>query len=170
MEEQLIRYRQELLERLNSIASDISKAAAAIPPGRLHEPLESGDSPHRVLAHLRAIGSKALSIRLQRILDEEEPFLPIFYDDQWMDAHYDPHEPLEKIIADYSELRREQLEMIKDLPPHKWNRTARHPWWGVKTLQWWVEQILRYDEEHLQKLREAGSRRKSMKLDSSEEL
>ena len=156
MEEQLVRYRQNLMGRLVAIAGDLAHTAAAIPRDKLHKPLENGESPHRVLANLRAIGAQALSIRLQRILDEEEPYLPIFSDDQWMAAHYDPDKPLEKIIAAYIELRREQVDMIKGLPPHSWNRTARHPWWGVKTLQWWVEQILHYDEEHLQKLREVS--------------
>lgn len=153
MKENLILYRKHLLERLVSVVDDLEQVAAAIPPQKWHEPEENGETPHRALAHLRAIEEQALSMRLQRILDEMEPYLPLFHDNQWMAAHYDPEEPSEKILTDFRQLRRAELEMIKDLPQQGWNRTARHPWWGVKTLQWWVEQTLHYSEEHLQQIR-----------------
>lgn len=158
MKENLILYRKHLLERFVSVVNDLAQAAAAVPPERWHSPIPEGGTPHRVLAHLRAIEAQALSLRLQRILDEMEPYLPLFNDSQWMAAHYDPDEPPEEILAAYRGLRREEVQMVKDLPPQGWNRTSRHPWWGVKTLQWWVEQILHYSEQHLQQIRATNDR------------
>jgi len=101
---------------------------------------------------MRLVEAQAFYIRLQRILDEVEPFLPLFDDKKWMEEHYDPGEPPEDILAQYIALRNEELAWLKNLSIQDWNRTGRHPWWGRRALQWWVEQVLRFSEEHLQRL------------------
>lgn len=156
--EELYEYRRKLLERLEGVVSDLTAAWQALPSPIRHLPLEEGgESPHRVLAHLRAMEAEALSVRLWRILNEEEPQVPLFDDTGWMEAHYRADESAESILEDYARLRRTELSWLKDLPPQAWNRTCRHPWFGVRTLQWWTEQCLVYAEEHLRRLR-AGIR------------
>ena len=105
-----------------------------------------------MLAHLRALEAQAIALRLRRILDESEPYLPLFDDDGWMAANYDPSEAVTSILDDYARLRQEEMAWLKDLPPAAWNRTARHPWWGVRALQWWVEQACWSPRQHLEQL------------------
>jgi hypothetical protein len=107
--------------------------------------------------NLRAVEAQAFSIRLRRILDEEEPFLPLFNNRKWMEDHYNPGEPPERILAEFIALRSEELAWLKNVSSQDWNRTGRHPWWGLRALQWWVEQILRFSEEQLQRLHAANS-------------
>ena len=78
--------------------------------------------------------------------------MPLFDDDGWMATRYDPAEPVQSILADYARLRQQELSWLHDLPPAAWNRTARHPWWGVRTLQWWVEQCLLTARQQLEQL------------------
>lgn len=155
--EELYTYRQRLLKRFGSVVDDLSAAAEAIPAESWHNALDdSGQTVHRTLAHLRDIEAGAFSARLRRILDEEQPCLELFDDDGWMASHYNPAEPPQAILDDYARLRQEELGWLVDLPPQAWNRTGRHPWWGLRALQWWVEQTLVYANQHLAKLLEAG--------------
>jgi hypothetical protein len=157
LREQLLLYRQRLLERLHLVGEDIVQAVAKFAPERWHSVAIGGESPHRILANLRVVEAQAFSVRLQRILDEEQPFLPLFDNKKWMDEHYDSSEPPENILEDYIVLRRKGLARLNRLSIQDWNRTGRHPWWGVRALQWWVEQTVRFSEEQLQRLRAASS-------------
>jgi hypothetical protein len=69
-----------------------------------------------------------------------------------MEQHYRPDEPPEAILDEYARLRRLELSWLESLPPEDWNRLARHPWWGLRALQWWAEQCVVYAEEHLEQL------------------
>jgi len=151
--DELLAYRQNLLANLKDIVSELCQTAATIPEAAWHTPPARGQStPHQTLAHLRALESQAIAVRLRRILDESEPHLPLFDDDGWMAIHYDPNEPVQTILDEYASLRQQELSWLKDLPPQAWNRTARHPWWGVRALQWWVEQCLLVARQHLEQL------------------
>jgi hypothetical protein len=151
--EELLTYRKNLLEALEGVMSELRKAAHAIPAAAWHTATSPEQpTPHQVLAHLRALEAQAIAVRLRRILDESEPYLPLFDDDGWMAGNYDPTEAVTSILDDYARLRQEELSWLKDLPPAAWNRTARHPWWGVRALQWWVEQCLLVARQHLEQL------------------
>ena len=151
--EQLNNYRERLLNRLSEVVDDLITVVDNMPERGWHDPLGvDGDTPHKVLAHLRAIEKHALSVRLRLILDEEAPTLILFDDSGWMDTHYDPDEPPREILEDYATLRQRELTWLRNLPAEGWNRTARHPWWGSRSFQWYVEQCLEYSEEHLRAL------------------
>ena len=151
--EELYAYRKNLLEKLGSVVAELQQAAAAIPPEAWHTPPAPGKpTPHYTLAHLRALESQAIAVRLRRTLDEAEPYLPLFDDEGWMALHYDPSELAPAILEDYARLRGEELSWLEGLPAEAWNRTARHPWWGVRALQWWVEQCLLTARQHVAQL------------------
>jgi hypothetical protein len=159
--EELYAYRKNLLDNLEGIVAELRQVAAAIPAAVWHTPLAPGQpAPHHALAHLRALEAHAIVPRLRRILDEQQPYLPLFDDGGWMAAHYDPSEPVQAILDDFARLRQQELSWLKGLPPDSWNRTARHPWWGVRTLQWWVEQCLLIARQHLAQLTPAAGQGK----------
>jgi hypothetical protein len=154
--EQLLNYRRSLLERLSTIVDDLTAAVVAVPEKSWHVPVEpDGNTPHQILAHLRDIEVHALSVRLRRIIETDEaPVLPLFDDEAWMRTYYDPGEPPHVILDEYARLRQEELSWLQDLPSYVWNRTARHPCSGVRSLQWWVEQCLICAEDHLRRLKQ----------------
>ena len=148
--EELVVYRDELLSALQGVVEKLSETAASIsdkawylPPG------QDGNTPHYTLAHLCALESQLFNHQLQRILSEDAPLLSIFDDVAWMASHYDPQEPAQRILADLNELRDQELVLLRGLPSAGWSRSARHPWWGIRTLQWWVELQLDYSYQHL---------------------
>jgi hypothetical protein len=91
----------------------------------------------------------AYSPRIERILAEDHPLLPAFDAEAWARRHYRQDEPLEEILEEYAALRQSELERLQSLPPGSWSRVGRHPVYGLRTLQWWVEKGLAHAEEHL---------------------
>ncbi|MFZ2096788.1 MAG: DinB family protein [Anaerolineales bacterium] len=151
--EELIAYRQELLLALESVIDELTKTVNGIPSTAWHQPygLDSR-TPHYTLAHLRELEARWFSVQLPRIKNETAPVLPAFEGQAWMANHYQPGESSEEILEDFSNLRLQELSWLRTLSPAGWSCMARHPWWGVHTLQWWVELQLDLSRQHLTEL------------------
>ncbi len=150
---ELLDYRRQLLDRWQAVVDDIRQVLAQFPDDRLHHPL-TGETwtPHQIAAHLRDVEAQAMWPRLERILHQDAPTLENFDEQAWMRQRYRPEEPLEDILAEYAALRARQIALLRDISLADWSRTGRHPWWGSRTLQWWVERSLAHAEEHLAQL------------------
>jgi hypothetical protein len=148
--DELYDYRQRLLERYAAIPGEFASRLASLSQEARYRPLEPGGlNLHQVIAHLRDVEAQAFLPRLERILSEEVPLLSNFNQDAWMKSYYRAGEPLEAILAEFKGLRSRECGRLKNMPQNGWNRVGRHPVWGVRTLQWWVERSLAHNEEHL---------------------
>ena len=151
--EEIEAYREDLLSALKEVGSELSKIVAGKPSSAWHLLFgQDSQTLHYTLAHLRALEAQLFAIQLRRITDEETPLVPVFDDDAWMTNHYRSEEPALIIMEDFVNLRKQELNWLHNLQSAAWSRTARHPWWGVHTLQWWVELQLDYSNQHLEEL------------------
>lgn len=146
-------YRAELLSALETVVEEMAGKMDAMPASKLHQPLH-GDSrsPHFLIFHLRELEAKVFIPNETRILVEDTPSLPAFDDQAWMGLHYAKQEPVRSIMDELASLRHQELTWLHKLSPANWSRLARHPWWGVHTLQWWVELQLEYSTQLLRQL------------------
>jgi hypothetical protein len=153
--EELYDYRRELLDCYAATLQDWEAILGNLSPEEIHVPhtLE-GWSFHQVLAHVRDVEAQALAPRIQCLTDELAVDFPHFDDQAWMEQHYRPDEPAEAILAELAALRLRELECLRSLPPQGWNREARHPWHGVRTLMWWVERSLYHSLKHLDEVKD----------------
>ncbi len=152
--EELHEYRRRLLERYAAQPGELRAAYAAIPPEARLRPLERGGwTPHQVLAHVRDVELQAFLPRIERLLAEEDPALSDFDEGAWMDAHYDPDESHQAILEAFTAARTRGSGLLRDLSPEGWNRVGRHPLFGRRTLQWWVEYAVSHAQDHILQLR-----------------
>ena len=151
--DELITYRQELLTALERDVLELSVLVVRTPLKEWHRKTEEDrHTPHQILVHLWTLEASQFALYIRRINDEETPLLPLFDDAAWMNRHYRPKEQPRNIMSDLAHLRKQELDWLRQLPLAGWSRTARHPWWGVHTLQWWVELQLEYSRQHLNDL------------------
>jgi hypothetical protein len=151
--EELIAYRQELLSALEEQINSLASAVAGISSKDWNRTFAPDQPiPHHTLACLWAEESQEYSKNIHRILDEEMPMLTVFNTEAWMAAHYDEDVPAQLIVEDFAAVRQWELGVLCGLPPASWSRTARHPWWGVHALQWWVELQREATHQHISRL------------------
>lgn len=152
--EELYEYRRELLDRFAATLKDWEAALCSLSPADMHTPRTAGGwSFHQALAHVRDVEAQALAPRIQCLTDQLAVDFPHFDDQDWMEQHYRPDEPAEAILAELAALRARELDCLRSLSPQGWNRTARHPWHGVRTLMWWVERSLYHSMKHLDEVK-----------------
>ena len=144
-------YRQDLLAALDEVKIELSRVVMAIPSHAWHVPFGPGArTPHYTLAHLRDLEKQEYIPNLKCMLAEDNPLLPVFDDETWTLGHYQPGEDNEEILEEFTRLREQEVAWLGDLPTASWGCTARHPWWGVHTFQWWVELQLDQSRRHVE--------------------
>lgn len=151
--EEITIYRHDLLTALDDVKTELSRVVMAIPSNAWHVALgPEARTPHYTLAHLRDLEKQVYIPNLYLIITEDNPLLPVFDDETWTLGHYHPAEASREILDEFVHLREQEVDRLRGLPTASWSRTARHPWWGVHTLQWWVELQLDHSRQHVERL------------------
>lgn len=141
--EELYSYRRSLLARFAAVASDLAARHTQL---SAEQPAMSLDVISR---HLLEAERRVYFPAIERILGEDQPTLQVTADpEQDSDSRLGCKTGPELLRA-YTELRAQEVRLLESQPPGAWGRTARHPVFGVRTLQWWVERSLKHAEEHL---------------------
>ncbi len=159
--EELIEYRRRLLDRYEQVAAELAQLLNQIPVEDRRKPLANSRwSPHHLAAHLRNVESQTFLPHFRRLLGKNGPGSEHSDSAVWTDENYDPNEPLQEILQVYARMRLQELEWLQSMPAEGWSRTDRHPVFGLRTLQWWVERSLAHAGEHLIELKKnAGENR-----------
>lgn len=150
--EQLLEYRQRLLDRYEAAAREFREAVeTAVNPTAPRE--AGGWNVHQIAAHTRDVEKMVYGLRVRRTLEEDDPLFENFDGDAHMAAHYRPDEPLASILEELTDSVRTNVALLRKIPPQAWARPSRHASLGSGlTTQTWVERALAHIEEHLKQV------------------
>jgi hypothetical protein len=152
-DEVLVRYRSQLIEQYLEQIEAYRRHLHDLDPSLLHAPIKPGEwSPHQVVFHIAAVDERAYGPRLLRILEDDRPDLDDFDEAEWMSRHYDPDLALEDLLASWSAARLNYAGALRAAPEAAWNRTGLQPYWGERTLQWWLERAVTHGDDHFRQL------------------
>jgi DinB superfamily len=146
-------YRRLLLTQYRSQVTAYAGHLAGLGDRAIRLPIKPGEwSAHQVLFHVVSVDENAYGPRLRRILREHRPALEDYDGDGWMAAHYDPNEPSGVLLDRWRNAREGYAAELGAAPAEGWSRTGLQPFWGERTLQWWVERAVAHAEEHWRQL------------------
>lgn len=130
---------------------------ARIPPENLcRRPAPDVWAVCEILCHLRDVEREVNLPRLQAILNDENPFIPLVNSDPWAETrNYICQNPAQA-LQDYCTARLELLNLLENLAPQDWQRPARHAIFGPTTLFETIEFLTRHDQLHLRQLFQAA--------------
>ncbi len=112
-------------------------------------------SPAEVLCHLRDVDAEVNLPRLQKIINERNPFLSGQDTDPWAETRQYHLQDGLQALNDFTKVRMELLTILENLPPEDWNRQARHAIFGPMNLRELVNIIAGHDILHVQQVRRA---------------
>jgi FMN phosphatase YigB (HAD superfamily) len=105
-----------------------------------------------ITCHLRDVDAEVNIPRFQKMLLEENPFLPGFDTDSWVsERQYIAQDCLEA-LSDFIKNRLHLLEILESLQPLDWQRKARHAIFGPTRLSEIVSILAGHDRLHLQQI------------------
>lgn len=137
-----------LLQALASTSADlrlmlkrVDNAAAALPPAPVQWSIT------QLLAHFLDVEERYLA-RLQRVIAEDNPFLPTIHPDET--AHTTTR--CADLLAQFETARGRTVAFLKELPPGNWQRPAIHETLGATRLRYLVQMLVDHDTQHLNQL------------------
>lgn len=141
--------RAVLLDALASMPKDVAFMLRRVPETAVyHRATPDQWAIADVLRHLTNIEPLYLA-RLQKIVEEERPFLPYFHPET--NPNPTPT-PLADLLTAVNEARQETLGYLHSLKPGDWQRTAVHETVGPTSLRFMVQFLVTHDTEHLNQL------------------
>lgn len=119
-------------------------------PAWLNRPDPREWSLTEIFCHLRDVEREVNLPRIQRVMQEENPFLPGQVTDQWAEErHYQQQDGLQA-LEDFMLARIEVIHMLEGLSESQWSLPARHAIFGPTTLKELVSFITTHDRSHVQ--------------------
>ncbi len=85
-----------------------------------------------------------LERRVDLMLGQEAPFMPLYPDPDYAQAR-----EVEHPLADFTRRRAASVARLEALPDDAWERTGRHERYGEMTLRTAVAHIVAHDAQHL---------------------
>ncbi len=154
--EELNSYIEQLITTFGEQPDELRTAVGGMDKEELHKPIEPGGwTPHQVAMHVVAADENALLPRLRRILQEENPDLPNWEEERWMEEEYDPTVPIDEAIDGWKSERAALAGTLLTDDLTVWNRTCTHPTQRERTLLWWLEYAVGHLRDHMRQLQAA---------------
>jgi hypothetical protein len=108
-----------------------------------------------VLCHLRDVDAEVNIPRLDKVLNERNPFLVGQDTDPWAKIRQYCQQDGLQALTDFTKARLEILRFLENLPAEGWDRKARHAIFGPTHLHELVNIIAGHDILHVQQIYKA---------------
>lgn len=145
-----------LVNRIDESGKELLDYLAQIPEDEINRsPAEGEWSVHAIMAHLRDVEQQVFLKRIQIILTQPEPAnVEDFDQDVWNKDHYDPSEPLKKIISEFRAARRKELALLRGMPDLRWSSYCIHPHYGKISVEYIATHNYSHTLDHLHQMLE----------------
>jgi hypothetical protein len=112
----------------------------------------------REVAHHLADSETMSTIRLRRLLAEDEPLIQSYDENQYATRlHYD--RPIDESIAVFAAVRRANAELLTRLTESEWQRTGTHSDDGPYSVEMWLKIYAAHGHDHADQIRRARNGR-----------
>lgn len=108
--------------------------------------------PTEIICHLRDVDLEVNFSRLQKLVEEENPFIPGKDTDPWAEERDYKNQDGPRALQSFIIARLRILDLLEALPSEGWQRPARHAIIGPTTLQELVGIIAAHDRLHVRQI------------------
>ena len=148
----MIDVRKEYVKTLRAIPDAVRGLVAGVDDETARMRPEPGEwAMVEVVAHMADVDERAV-VRVKRMLDEDDPELAPFDQDQLaVDSRYIDRRLVDEVQR-LADSRRAHLELLDELTEDEWQRTGRHGEHGRMTVQDYESHCAAEDVDHLAQL------------------
>lgn len=141
-----------LVANLRATPAGISSLVASLPEKDWVQQPEKGEwCLTEIVCHLRDVEREVNLPRIQKMLAEDNPFLPGVETDGWVQERRCIEEHGPQALADFISLRKQSIDLLAGLQM-EWGKTARHAIFGRTSLQELVGIFSGHDRVHIQQI------------------
>jgi hypothetical protein len=115
-------------------------------------PVEGEWSLTEIVCHLRDVDHEVNLPRLEKVIQESNPFLAGMDTDPWAAKRQYEQQDGKSALYDFTQYRMEILELIEHLSPADWDRPARHAIFGPTQMRELISILAGHDRLHLRQI------------------
>ncbi len=146
--------RAALLDRYRSALTDLDDALAGATDVDLDRPQASAGWTARQVVHHLADSESMASIRLRRLIAEDDPVIAGYDEPEWARRlHYG--RPIAASLALTAAVRTASLQLLESLTPAEWARTGTHTESGTYSVDRWLGIYAEHTHDHADQIRKA---------------
>jgi hypothetical protein len=108
-----------------------------------------------IFCHLRDVDEEVNLPRIRKVLEEDNPFLPGMDTDPWATEREYVFQNGPEALESFTALRVQLVELLDNLSPEDWKRTARHAIFGPTNLKELVSISAGHDRLHIRQAYES---------------
>ncbi|HKA38065.1 MAG TPA: putative metal-dependent hydrolase [Thermoanaerobaculia bacterium] len=141
--------RQEFLAVLAEAPNRLRQAVAGLTPAQLDTPYRPGGWTVRQVAHHIPDSHLNAYVRVKLALTEKEPAVQPYEEGEWAKLPDVAATPVEVSVALLDALHRRWVTLLRLLSARDFERTARHPSWGLVTVDFFLADYAWHSRHHV---------------------
>lgn len=127
------------------------------------DPVTTSQEPHEEIPQVQlveflqtvtAVEEDVLEMRLKKIIERENPYLPAIQVDRLKQQELKNQKSLHKLINKFLHQKMEIIKFLYNVPVFYWDRTGFHELEGHVTFEEFIRRMIRNDKLNLTLLRE----------------
>ena len=149
--------RRRFIDEIAAAPERLREAVAGLSQEQLDTPYRPGGWTARQVAHHIPDSHVNAYVRFKLALTETEPALQTYEESEWAKLPDTAATPVEISLALLDALHRRWVTLLRSLPEKDFARTARHPSWGLVSVDFLLAQYDwhgRHHVAHITSLRE----------------
>jgi len=147
-------YRKSLIKNIEENYNDFQSVLLSL--GQLTP--ESDESTAEVLKDfittLMAVEEDVFEMRLKKIIDRENPYLPAIVPDKIKRNNYYQEGTLEELIQKFLEQKKKLIKFLVNVPSMSWEKTGFHELEGHVTFEEFIRRLIRNDKLNVSQIRD----------------
>jgi uncharacterized damage-inducible protein DinB len=141
--------RGRFLGEIAAAPEKLREAVAGLTAEQLDTPYRPGGWTARQVAHHIPDSHINAYVRLKLALTETEPALQTYEESEWAKLPDTAATPVEVSLELLDALHRRWVALLRSLPAEDFARTARHPSWGLVTVDFLLAQYAWHGRHHV---------------------
>lgn len=144
----------ELLRSLESFAGRVEALLSEPGINWRWRPDPTSWSLSEVMCHLRDVESDVHLARYRAVINEDKPFISGVDSDDWAAAREYHAQNGREAAQTFLTLRRQSIDLLRELDYRQWERTASHAFFGTTTLHELINLAVQHDDAHWQQIQD----------------
>jgi len=146
--------RQRLIDQYRDGITEVDKALAGATPEELDRRPGPDEWSAREVAHHLADSETMSTIRLRRLIAEDDPLIQAYDEPEWARRlYYD--RPIEQSLAVFTAVRTSNLELLERFTEAEWARSGTHSDDGPYSVERWLQIYADHGHDHADQIRRA---------------
>lgn len=147
-------YRKSLIKNIEENFKDFQSILCSLQQKDSEEDRSISETLRDFFTTLMAVEEDVFEMRLKKIIDRENPYLPAIIPDKIKRQNYYEDGTLREVIEKFLEQKKKLIKFLLNVPHGSWEKTGFHELEGHVTFEEFIRRMIRNDKLNMSQIRD----------------